>query len=107
MQGSVMFKALCAWAGVMAVRAPIQRSVHRVSQLAHDAANREQALFAGSQAIIRRAARLSDTMEARPGDTAGISAGVDELRRIAEQQEQVRRNGEIRPALDELARRLD
>ncbi|MGI3900514.1 MAG: hypothetical protein ACRYGP_28405 [Janthinobacterium lividum] len=78
----MMIKALLAWAGVMAVRAPILRSVHPRNDEAHEAANREQAIFAGSQAVVRRAHRLSEIMDSDPTNTPRINRGIDNMRAL-------------------------
>ena len=82
MPGPMMLKAFLAWAGIMAVRAPILRSAHPRNDEAHDSANREQAIFAGSQAVVRRAHRLSDVMASDPTNTPRINRGIDNMRAL-------------------------
>lgn len=76
----MMIKAFLAWAGIMAVRAPIARSSHAANSAAHDAANREQALFAGAQSIVRQSNRLSHVMDTTPDDVTRIQKGVSDMR---------------------------
>ena len=78
----MMLKAILAWAGIMAVRAPIHRSEHPRNEAAHDAANRECAIFAGTQALVRRADRLSDVMESDAANIPRVSKGIDDMRAI-------------------------
>ena len=78
----MMIKALLAWAGIMAVRPPIPRQDHPRNDAAHEAANREQAIFAGSQAVVKRSLHLSDAMASDPSNTRRISKGIDDMRVI-------------------------
>jgi hypothetical protein len=78
----MMLKALLAWAGIMAVRAPVPRAEHHRNDDAHEAANREQAIFAGTQALVRRSHRLTQVMDSDPTNTPRISKGIDDMRAI-------------------------
>ena len=78
----MMLKAFLAWAGIMAVRTPIPRAERTFCTEAHEAANREQAIFAGSQAVVQRSIRLSDAMASDPTNTHRIRKGVDDMRTL-------------------------
>ena len=76
----MMIKAFLAWAGLMAIRAPVERLPHPSSKAFHDEVNRETAIFAGAQAVVRRVHRLSDVMDSDPANITRINRGVDDMR---------------------------
>lgn len=80
MQGRMMMKAFLAWAGIMAIRAPVPRTEHGRCQAFHDEADREMAIFAGAQAVVRRSQRLANVMDSDPSNTPRISKGIDDMR---------------------------
>ncbi len=78
----MMVKAFLAWAGLMAIRAPVHRVDHHPCEAAHEAANREQAIFSGAQAVARRFHRLSDVMESDPSNIPRVNKGIDDMRTL-------------------------
>ena len=78
----MMLKAILAWAGIMAARAPVARVEHPRNDEVHEAANREQAIFAGNQALVRRSHQLSLVMDLDPTNTPRVNKRVINMRAI-------------------------
>ena len=112
MQG-VILKALLAWAGIRAANHPVPQPIQRqANHLAHEIANREQAMFAGAQLVSKRSIVLSESMASDPADTLRIRTGLSDMHAIMAEMEKggahhAPKVSAIREMIGGVLRRLD
>ncbi len=77
----MILKTLLALAGIRASR-PSDPPRRARNEVAHEAINREQSIFAGCQMVALRSMRLSEAVASDPTNGTRIRKGVDDMRTV-------------------------